>query len=155
MSKTNAARFLDSKKIAYELVSYTVDLEDLSAIHVANQLGQNVQQVFKTLVLRGDKSGIFIAIIPGDEELNLKLAAKVSGNKSATMIAVKEILGITGYIRGGCSPLGMKKQYPSYIHASCIDFSHIYISAGIRGTQIKINPHNLIQVAHLTVAELL
>jgi len=146
MSKTNAARLLDKQKIAYELVSYEVDENDLSAIAVANKLGQNIKQVFKTLVVRGDKTGIFVAIIPGDDELDLKTAAKISGNKSAAMIAVKEIQNLTGYIRGGCSPLGMKKQYPTYIEKSCLTFEYIYVSAGVRGTQIKLSPNDLIRV---------
>lgn len=155
MAKTNAARLLDKQKIDYELVSYMVDETDLSAVHVAQQLGQNCKQVFKTLVLRGDKTGFFVAVIPGDEELDLKLAAKASGNKSVTMIAVKEILNITGYIRGGCSPIGMKKHFPTYIHSTCLEFEHIYVSAGVRGTQIKIAPNDLIQIAHLQVVDLI
>ncbi len=155
MAKTNAARLLDKSKKPYELIEYQVDENDLTAVHVAEQLGQNVEQVFKTLVLRGDRTGIFVAVIPGDAELDLKLAAKVSGNKNATMIAVKEILALTGYIRGGCSPLAMKKPYPTLIHTTCTDFPHIYVSAGVRGTQIKIAPQDLIEVASLTVAELI
>lgn len=147
MAKTNAARILDTHKVAYELVDYEVDEADLSATAVANKLGQNCKQVFKTLVLRGDKTGAFVAVIPGDDELDLKLAARISGNKSAAMIAVKEILGLTGYIRGGCSPLGMKKAYPTYIHSSCQEFDYIYVSAGVRGTQIKLSPHDLLRVS--------
>jgi len=144
MSKTNAARLLDKLKIRYELVSYEVNESDLSAIAVANKLGQNIKQVFKTLVLRGDKTGLFVAVIPGDDELDLKVAAKISGNKNAAMIAVKEIQNLTGYIRGGCSPLGMKKQYPTFIEKSCLTFEFIYVSAGVRGTQIKLSPDDLI-----------
>lgn len=154
MAKTNAARLLDKQNIDYELVSYMVDETDLSAVHVARQLGQNCKQVFKTLVLRGDKTGFFVAVIPGDKELDLKLAAKASGNKNAAMIAVKEILAVTGYIRGGCSPLGMKKQFPSFIDSSCLAFESIYVSAGVRGTQIKIAPQDLIHAAQLKVVEL-
>ena len=116
IQKTNAARLLDSKKIAYELVPYQVDESDLSAVHVAEQLSEPIEQVFKTLVLRGDKSGFFVCVIPGADELNLKFAAKVSGNKSCDLIPMKDILGVTGYIRGGCSPLGMKKKFPTFIH---------------------------------------
>lgn len=155
MAKTNAARLLDKLKIQYELVDYVVDENDLSAVHLAQQLGQDVKQVFKTLVLRGDRTGVFVCIVPGDEEVDLKLAAKVSGNKSAAMIAVKELLGLTGYIRGGCSPLAMKKQYASYIHSSCTDYPFIFVSAGVRGTQIKISPQAIISAASLTVADLL
>jgi Cys-tRNA(Pro)/Cys-tRNA(Cys) deacylase len=142
--KTNVARLLDAKKISYELVAYEVDESDLSAVHVAAQLGQNIEQVFKTLVLRGDKTGIFVCIIPGNEEVDLKKAAKVAGNKSAAMVHMKEILELTGYIRGGCSPIGMKKQYPTYIDETCILFDEIYVSAGIRGLQVKIKPEDLI-----------
>ena len=115
-NKTNAARLLDRAKIPYELVPYEVDENNLAATHVAEQLGENIEQVFKTLVLRGDKHGIFVCVIPGGKEVDLKKAAKISGNKSAEMIAMKELLPTTGYIRGGCSPIGMKKNYPVYIH---------------------------------------
>jgi len=145
MTKTNAARLLDKQKINYELITYEVDESDLSAKSVAGKLGQNIEQVFKTLILRGDKTGIFVAVIPGDNELDLKQAAKISGNKSASMIAVKEIQPLTGYIRGGCSPLGMKKQYPTFIDKSCLSFEYIFVSAGIRGIQIKLSPNDLIQ----------
>jgi len=153
MSKTNAARLLDKLKIRYELVSYEVDESDLSAIAVANKLGQNIKQVFKTLVLRGDKTGYFVAVIPGDAELDLKVAAKISGNKSAAMIAVKEIQSLTGYIRGGCSPLGMKKQFPTFIEKSCLSFEFIYVSAGVRGTQIKLSPDDLLKAVGAIVFE--
>jgi Cys-tRNA(Pro)/Cys-tRNA(Cys) deacylase len=154
MSKTNAARILDSHGINYELLPYEVDESDLSAITVADKLGQNIEQVFKTLVLRGDKNGIFVCIIPGASELNLKKAAQASGNKNATMIPVKDILELTGYIRGGCSPLGMKKKYPAYIDEVCILYEFIFVSAGIRGLQIKIAPNDLIVSAACEVADL-
>lgn len=144
MNKTNAARLLDSEGISYELVSYDVDESDLSASSVAAKLRQDSGQVFKTLVLRGDKTGIFICIIPGNKELDLKKAAKVSGNKNAAMVQVKEILELTGYIRGGCSPVGMKKKYSSYIDENCILYDQIYVSAGIRGQQLRIAPEDLI-----------
>ena len=128
IQKTNAARLLDSKKIAYELVPYQVDESDLSAVHVAEQLSEPIEQVFKTLVLRGDKSGFFVCVIPGADELNLKFAAKVSGNKSCDLIPMKDILGVTGYIRGGCSPLGMKKKFPTFIHNTAPLYSFIYVS---------------------------
>jgi Cys-tRNA(Pro)/Cys-tRNA(Cys) deacylase len=147
MTKTNAARILDSMGIPYELVSYEVDESDLSASTVAAKIGQNVEQVFKTLVLRGDKTGIFICIIPGGEELDLKKVANISGNKSVAMIPMKDILETTGYIRGGCSPIGMKKKYPSYIDESCILYDFIFVSAGIRGLQLQISPDNLIKAA--------
>lgn len=141
--------------ISYELCEYEVDESDLSAIAVAGKLGQNIDQVFKTLVLRGDKTGVFACVIPGKEELNLKKAAQVSGNKHAEMIAVKEIFGLTGYIRGGCSPLGMKKKYPGFIDESCQYYDYIFVSAGIRGLQLKIAPDDLIKSTMYTVTELI
>lgn len=154
INKTNAARLLDQAKINYELIPYIVDENDLSAVHVAETLGENVKQLFKTLVLHGDKTGYFVCIIPGDEELNLKLAAKVSGNKNAEMIPMKDLLAVTGYIRGACSPLGMKKRFPTYIHETCMDFDFIYVSAGQRGLQIKINPADLIKITGAEVSVL-
>lgn len=144
INKTNAARLLDKAKIQYELIPYEVDESDLSAVHVAEQLNEPIEQVFKTLVLRGDKTGFFVCIIPGAEELDLKLAAKASGNKSCNMILMKELLPTTGYIRGACSPIGMKKPFPTFIHDTCLNYDFIYISAGVRGVQIKINPTDLI-----------
>lgn len=152
INKTNAARLLDKAKINYELIPYEVDESDLSAIHVAKQLNEPIEQLFKTLVLKGDKSGYFVCIIPGAEELDLKLAAKVSGNKSCQMILMKDLLNVTGYIRGACSPIGMKKKYPTYIHSTCEDFDFIYISAGQRGLQIKIAPTDLLKVIEATVS---
>lgn len=155
LAKTNAARLLDRAKITYDLIPYEVDERDLSAVHVAEQLGENVEQVFKTLVLRGDKNGVFICVIPGDKELDLKKAAKVSGNKNCDMIAMKELLATTGYIRGACSPIGMKRQFPTFIHNTCTNLEIIYISAGIRGVQIQINPHQLIAYVGAKVEDLL
>ena len=143
INKTNAARLLDKSKISYELIPYEVDENDLSAVHVAANLGENISQVFKTLVLQGDKTG--------DKEVNLKLAAKVSGNKSCDMIPMKELLPTTGYIRGACSPIGMKKHFPTYIHETCLEFPYIYVSAGQRGLQIKVDPNDLIKEIHAEV----
>ena len=142
--KTNAARLLDAAGIKYELVPYEVDEENLAADHVAEQLGENIEQVFKTLVLRGDRNGIFVCVIPGNFEVDLKLAAKISGNKNCEMLHVKELLPTTGYIRGGCSPIGMKKRFPTFIHESCLLYDYIYVSAGVRGLQLKIAPQDLI-----------
>ncbi|MEG1564440.1 MAG: Cys-tRNA(Pro) deacylase [Bacteroides sp.] len=147
INKTNAARLLDKAKISFELIAYDVDESDLSAVHVAADLGENIQQVFKTLVLHGDKTGHFVCVIPGDKEVNLKLAAKVSGNKSCEMILMKELLPTTGYIRGACSPIGMKKHFPTYIHRTCLDFPFLFVSAGQRGLQIKLAPEELIREA--------
>lgn len=155
IEKTNAARLLDKAKISYELIAYEVDENDLSAVHVAAQLNQAVECVFKTLVLKGDKTGYFVCIIPGAEELDLKKAAKISGNKSCDMIPMKELLSITGYIRGACSPVGMKKQFPTYIHDSCRNFEKIYVSAGKRGLQLHLVPQDLITEIKATVGYLI
>ena len=154
LNKTNAARLLDKAGVAYELIPYEVDESDLSAVHVAEQLGELVEQVFKTLVLRGDRSGYFVCIVPGADEVDLKLAAKVSGNKKCEMIAMKELLPVTGYIRGACSPIGMRKHLPTYIHESCTLFKHIYVSAGQRGLQIRISPCDLIREVKAEIASL-
>ena len=154
MNKTNAARILDSAGINYSLTEYKVDESDLSATHVAEQMGQDIGQVFKTLVLRGDKTGLFVCVIPGADEVDLKKAAKASGNKSAEMIHVKELQPLTGYIRGGCSPIGMKKHYPTYLDEQCILYDEIYISAGIRGMQIKLAPDDLVKVTGCEICEL-
>ena len=144
MLKTNAARLLDAAGIAYELIPYEFTEDDLSAQHVAAELGEDIDRVFKTLVLRGDRTGFFVCVIPGDFEVDLKVAARISGNKSCEMLHLKELLPITGYIRGGCSPIGMKKPFPTYIHESALLYDFIYISAGQRGLQFKIAPQDLI-----------
>ncbi len=155
MTKTNTARILDKQGIKYELLAYEVDESDLSAIAVAGKLKENIEQVFKTLILRGDKSGIFVCIIPGAEELDLKKAANISGNKNAAMIPVKDILTITGYIRGGCSPVGMKKDYPTFIDESCFLYDFIFVSAGMRGQQLKIKPDDLVKVTSCRADDLI
>jgi len=155
IEKTNAVRLLDREKIEYKLISYEVDESDLSAIHVAEQLNEPVEQVFKTLVLKGDKSGYFVCIIPGAEELDLKKAARISGNKNCEMIPMKDLLSITGYIRGACSPIGMKKLFPTYIDDSSEKFEFIYISAGKRGIQIEINPNDLIKMVKIKIGNLI
>ena len=154
INKTNAARLLDKAGISYELIPYEVDENNLAATHVAEQLGEDIRQVFKTLVLRGDRNGIFVCVIPGDKEVDLKAAAKISGNKSAEMIAMKELLPITGYIRGGCSPIGMKKQFSTYIDSSCLFHEQISISAGQRGQQILLSARALIDFIHATTADI-
>ena len=154
IEKTNAARLLDRAKIAYDLVSYTVDEDNLAATHVAEELGEDIATVFKTLVLRGDRAGLFVCVIPGDKEVDLKAAARVSGNKKADLIPMKELLPTTGYIRGGCSPIGMKKPLPTFIHSTCLDHERIYISAGVRGLQIAIAPADLVSFVGATVTDL-
>lgn len=153
IEKTNAARLLDRAKIKYELIPYQVDESDLAATHVAEQLGEDIATVFKTLVLEGDRTGYLVCVVPGNHEVNLKAAARVSGNKKVEMLAMKELLPTTGYIRGGCSPIGMKKRFPTYIHSTALDFESIYISAGVRGLQIKISPTDLINFVGAEVVE--
>lgn len=155
IEKTNAARLLDRAKVRYELIAYEVDESDLSAVHVAEQLNEPVEAVFKTLVLKGDKTGFFVCIIPGAEELDLKKAAKISGNKSCEMIPMKDLLSITGYIRGACSPLGMKKRFPTFIHESYQNFEKIFISAGKRGLQLHVAPQELIAEIKAIVGSLI
>lgn len=155
INKTNVARLLDKAKVSYLLVPYEVDENDLSATHVATQLGEEVAQVFKTLILHGDKTGHFVCVIPGAGEVDLKKAAKVSGNKNCEMIPVKELLPLTGYIRGGCSPIGMKKHFPTYIHQTAETFDTIYVSAGQRGLQIQIAPADLIRETRAILADII
>lgn len=152
-TKTNVARLLDKAKIKYELVPYIVDETDLSATHIADQLGENIGQVFKTLVLVGDKTKYIVCVVPGDMEVDLKKAAKASGNKKVEMLHMKELLPVTGYIRGGCSPIGMKKAFPTYFHSTCMDFEYIYVSAGMRGLQLKINPKELVDYVRADVVD--
>ena len=154
INKTNAARLLDQAHVQYELVAYEVDESNLAAEHVAESLGEDIRQVFKTLVLHGDKTGHFVCVIPGCDEVDLKKAARVSGNKKVEMIAMKQLLPTTGYIRGGCSPIGMKKPFPTYFHSTCNDFEYIYVSAGARGLQLKVAPAHLVQFVGATVADL-
>lgn len=154
MKKTNAARIMDKSKIKYKLIEYKFDEDNLSAAHIANELNQNLSQVFKTLVLRGDKNGFLVAVIPGDKEINLKKLAKASANKKVEMIHVKELLGISGYIRGGCSPIGMKKKFPTFINFSCHNFNYIMISAGIRGMQFEIITDDLIGILDAQVVDI-
>ena len=154
IEKTNAARLLDRAKIAYELIPYLVDEEHLAATHVAEQLGEDIACVFKTLVLKGDRTGYFVCVVPGDHEVDLKAAAKISANKKADLIPMKELLPVTGYIRGGCSPIGMKKAFPTYIHASASEHPFIYISAGVRGLQLKLAPADLAAYVRAAFAEI-
>lgn len=152
--KTNAARILDRLKIPYEIKTYEVDEDDLSAVHVAETAGLDVSTVFKTLVTRGDKTGVIMAVIGGADEINLKSLAKASGNKSVEMIALKELLPLTGYVRGGCSPLGAKKDYPVYLDSRALNHEKISISAGQRGMQLILSPQDLVKATNATVADL-
>lgn len=144
-SKTNAARLLEAAGIAFRLIPYEYDENDLAASHVAEALGEDISRVFKTLVLKGEGNGCghFVCVVPGDSEVDLKKAARVAGAKKADLIPMKELLSLTGYIRGGCSPVGMKKPFPTFFHLTARDFDKIYVSAGKRGLQLEIDPQQL------------
>ena len=144
MNKTNAMRRLDAAKIPYEVKEYEVDENDLSGIHIADQIGLPYEQVFKTLVAKGDKTGIVVFCIPCDKEIDLKHAASVTGNKKMEMLHVKDLLATTGYIRGGCSPIGMKKNFPTFIDESAGSFEKITVSAGVRGAQLLLRVDALV-----------
>ena len=154
IEKTNAARLLDRAGIPYKMIPYEFDENDLAAQHVADSLGQDIKMVFKTLVLQGDKTGHIVCVVPGDMEVDLKALAKASGNKKVEMIAMKDLLSVTGYIRGGCSPIGMKKRFPTYFHSTAINYDHIYVSAGVRGLQLELSPADLIGFVGGIVSEL-
>ena len=153
IEKTNAARLLDRAGIKYSLIPYSVDENDLAATHVAESLGEPIERVFKTLVLKGDKSGYVVCVVPGDKEVDLKSLAKSSGNKKVEMIPMKELLPVTGYIRGGCSPVGMKKKFPTYIDSSASQFDTIFVSAGVRGLQIEVSPADLVSFTSAVLGE--
>ncbi len=142
-NRTNVMRLLETAGIEFQTREYEVDENDLSGVHVANQLGQPVEQVFKTLVVQGEKRGYMVCCIPVAEELDLKKVAKATGDKKVEMLPMKELLGVTGYIRGGCSPIGMKKKFPTYIDETAILFDEIAVSAGIRGAQVLLDPEKL------------
>jgi Cys-tRNA(Pro)/Cys-tRNA(Cys) deacylase len=152
MAKTNAARILDAAGIHYSLREYEVDENDLSAPSVAAKIGLPPEQVFKTLVARGDRTGILMAAIPANAELDLKAIAAASGNKKVELVAVKEVLGLTGYIRGGVSPIGGKKPYPFYLDETAILFDEISVSAGIRGCQLLLAPDDLVRLTEANYA---
>lgn len=155
MSKTNAIRILEREKIDFDVVTYDFNENELDAVSVAKKIGKNPETVFKTLVARGNKTGINVFCIPGNFELNLKKAAKVSGNKSVQLIKVKELFPLTGYIRGGCSPIGMKNHYPVFIDETAQIFESIYVSAGVRGMQIKISPLELANIVNAELVDLI
>lgn len=147
IEKTNAARLLDRAKVPYRLIPYAVDPDNLAADHVAAELGEDIRRVFKTIVLRGERTGHFVCVVPGNREVDLKAAARIAGDKKAEPIAVKELLPLTGYIRGGCSPIGMKKHFPTFIDSSACEFATIFVSAGVRGLQVEIAPADLLAAA--------
>ena len=154
ITKTNAARLLDKADIKYNLVPYEVDPDNLDAIHVAKSLGEDVNQVFKTLVLHSDK-GHFVCVVPGNAEVDLKKAAKAMKAKKAELIPMKELLPLTGYIRGGCTPIGMKKPFPVFFHTTAIGYENIYISAGMRGLQLKVTPSDIVRYTNGVVTDLI
>ena len=153
-TKTNAVRMLDKARLSYEIQEYEVDENDLSGVHVAAQIGQNPEAVFKTLVARGEKLGVMVFCIPVAKEIDLKKAARAVGDKKIEMVHVKELLGLTGYIRGGCSPVGMKKKYPTWFHNSALEHEKIAVSAGVRGAQIITDPAVLIKFVEAGTADL-
>lgn len=152
--KTNAVRLLDEAKIAYELRDYEVDPDDLAAESVALKIGMPAEQVFKTLVVRGDRNGVLLAVVPGNSELNLKGLAKLSGDRKIEMVHLKEVQPLTGYIRGGVTALACKKDYPVYLDETAILFDVISVSAGVRGTQIVLNPEDYVRVTHAITGEI-
>ncbi len=143
IEKTNVMRLLEQAGIEYEAREYEVDEKDLSGSHAADVMGEDHDSVFKTLVLRGERTGYLVCCIPVDEELDLKKAAKAAGDKKVEMLPMKDLLGVTGYIRGGCSPVGMKKKFPTYIEETAVLFDRIAVSAGMRGKQILLSPEAL------------
>lgn len=154
MKKTNAVRLLDREAVVYELIEYAYDEADLSVPQIAAGNNLPVEAVYKTLVLKGDRSGPIVAVIPGDRSLDMKALAKASGNKKVAMVPVKDIPGLTGYIRGGCSPLGMKKDFPVYLEASALQLPEILVNAGQRGLLMKMKPEDLQRVARAQVVEM-
>lgn len=154
MTKTNAMRRLDAAKIKYEVMEYEVDENDLSGIHIAEQIGLPFEQVFKTLVAKGEKSGVVVFCIPVNKEIDLKKAAVVTGNKKLEMLHVKDLLGTTGYIRGGCSPIGMKKKFPTYLDESAERFEKITVSAGVRGAQLLLNVDELVKFVEAKICQI-
>ena len=154
MTVTNAMRLLTQAGIPFDTSEYLVDESDLSGVHAAAMLGVDADCVFKTLVARGERKGICVFVIPVAEELDLKKCAAATGDKKMEMIHVRELLGLTGYVRGGCSPVGMKKKYPTYIDEIATLFDRIYVSAGLRGQQLIINPEDLRSYTEATFADL-
>ena len=151
--KTNAMRQLDAARIAYEPKTYEVDENDLSGVHIAEQIGLPFAQTFKTLVATGDKTGPLVFCLPAHREIDLKKAAALTGNKKIEMVHVKDLLALTGYIRGGCSPIGMKKKFPTYVHTSALNFDKITVSAGCKGIQLLIRVDELLRFTEAQVAE--
>jgi Cys-tRNA(Pro)/Cys-tRNA(Cys) deacylase len=154
MTKTNAMRRLDAAKIQYEVKEYEVDESDLSGVHIASQIGLPFEQVFKTLTAKGDKTGVIVFCIPCHKEIDLKKAAAVTGNKRVELLAVKDLLATTGYVRGGCSPIGMKKNFPTFIEESALEHEKITVSAGMKGAQLLLNVSELVQFVGAKVCQI-
>ena len=152
--KTNAMRMLDMAKIAYEIMEYEVDENDLSGTHIADQIGLPYEIVFKTIVTKGDKTGYCVFCLPCHKDIDFKAAARVSGNKSIEPLHVKDLLGITGYIRGGCSPVGMKKRFPTYFDSSAQSLDKLTVSAGMRGAQLYVNADEIIKYTEATLCDI-
>lgn len=155
MKKTNAIRELEIHKIEHSTKEYEVDENNLDAVSVALKVGEDITRVFKTLVLLNDKKEMVVACIPGMEKLNLKKLAKLSGNKKLEMLPMKDLLAYTGYVRGGCSPIGIKKKHTAFIHESALENKTIFVSGGMRGIQIEIEPQKLIDYLKLTVGDII
>lgn len=153
--KTNAVRILERQGVEFQLIEYKVDPEHLDALHIAKELDEDISRIFKTLVLEGDKTGHFVCVIQGNKEVDLKKAAKVSGNKKAAMIPMKELQPLTGYIRGGCTAIGMKKNFPVFLDNHALEGDFIFISAGKRGMQVKLSPQDYINVSRAEMADLI
>lgn len=153
--KTNAARILDGLGIPYKLHTYEVDPDNLAADHVAELLGQPIERVYKTIVLKGNKTGVIVCVVAGCNEVDLKKAAKVSGNKSVEPLPLKELLPTTGYIRGGCTALGMKKKFPVFVSEEVVNHETIYVSAGQRGMQIELSPQDYLRAAEATPSDII
>jgi len=154
MIKTNVMRMLDKAKVPYEPKEYIPDEKDLRGVHIAEQIGLPPEQCFKTIVARGDKTGPLVFCIPANREIDLKKAAKITGNKKVDPLPVKDLPGLTGYIRGACSPLGMKKKFPTFLDESCKEFEKITVSAGIKGCQLLVNTEQIVQQVSATVCDL-
>lgn len=152
MTKTNALRLLDQKKIPYRIVAYTYDPENLDVAKIAADNQLQLGQIFKTLVCKGDKTGFIIAIVPGSQQLDLKQLAKVSGNKKIALLPLKDLTKTTGYLRGGCAPLGMKKNYPIFIDESAKEWDEILVNAGARGILFGVEPVELVDAFSFTWA---
>ncbi len=152
-TKTNAMRILDAAKIKYEIMEYVPDENDLTGIHIASQIGLEAEIVFKTLVAKGDKTGHVVFCIPSCREIDLKKAAASTGNKKIEMVHVKDLLGLTGYVRGACSPVGMKKKFPTFIDKSAKNFERITVSGGMKGAQLLLCPDDLIPFTNAVLCE--